>query len=344
MGPLLALLSAALFGISPVFAKQLVGEISPLLLAGLLYLGSGLALTGRMAVAGERPIFQLLALKRASVLKLLGAVAAGGILAPLFLVYALKFATAFDVSLLLNLEPVATTLIAYLIFHEHVSGTVWFGKLLLLAGAAVLVFATGTATSISYGGLFVLAACVFWGIDNNLTRDVEDLSPTVLAGVKGLVAGSFNSILAVILSLATIGPRPLAASLLLGALSYGVSLVLFVKALRALGAARTSTYFATGPFWGTLLSVLFLGENPSGPHWVAAWLMGLGILTLYRENHVHEHVHEEMTHSHRHRHDEHHQHSHEGTEGPEPHVHAHTHRRLVHSHWHLPDIHHRHTH
>jgi drug/metabolite transporter (DMT)-like permease len=343
-GPVAALLSAALFGVSPVFAKILVGDTSPILLAGLLYLGSGISLLAGAPGAREGSFQKLKALSASHKLKLLGAIASGGIVAPLLLMFGLKYASAFETSVLLNLETVATTLIAYFVFHEHVSRRVWAGKVLLLVGAALILAVPGVRFTFSIPGLFVIGACVFWGLDNNLTRDVEDLSPSILAGTKGLCAGVFNIALAYLLGQSAIGAGSLIASLGLGALSYGLSLVLFVKALRVLGASRTSTYFATGPFWGMLLAVLLLGEHPPILHWIAAGLMGLGAFVLYRERHVHEHTHEEMKHRHQHIHDEHHQHFHDGSEGPEPHDHAHAHQSLIHSHGHLPDIHHRHRH
>jgi drug/metabolite transporter (DMT)-like permease len=185
---------------------------------------------------------------------------------------------------------------------------------------------------------------IFWGIDNNLTRDVEELSPAVLASVKGIMAGTFNTVLAFIFGIGLVQLPQIIETLGIGALSYGVSLVLFVMALRSIGSSRTSTYFAVGPFVGMFCSVMLLGDRPPAYQWIAPVLMILGLRSLYKEKHGHLHTHDPITHSHKHLHDEHHKHSHMGTEGPEPHEHMHTHEPITHSHSHFPDIHHRHKH
>jgi drug/metabolite transporter (DMT)-like permease len=341
-GPLLALFSAALFGISPVVAKTLIGDMSPALLAGLLYLGSGLVL---LAVNPRRAFEEVRSLNPKQKWKLAGAIVSGGIIAPLFLTYGISRGSAFEVSLLLNLETVATTLIAALIFREHVGSRVWLGKAFLVGGAILLTLQpSGTGNAFSVGSLLVIGACFFWGIDNNLTRDIEELRPSVLAGTKGLSSGVFNVTLAITLGIGQITLSQVAGSLTLGAVSYGASLVLFVLALRKLGSSRTSTYFSSGPFIGMLGAVLFLGEKPNAAQWLSSLLMGIGVWVLIREKHEHEHAHEPIAHSHRHVHDEHHQHLHEGSEGPEPHDHFHIHDPVTHTHRHVPDIHHRHSH
>jgi drug/metabolite transporter (DMT)-like permease len=197
----------------------------------------------------------------------------------------------------------------------------------------------------------VIAACFFWGLDNNLTRDLEDLSPSVLASIKGLSAGTFNLLLAFVVS--TSGMQEFSANLssisallTIGAFSYGVSLILFILALREIGSSRTSTYFSAGPFFGMLFSILILKESPGVADWGASALMLMGLWALYGETHEHVHTHEPITHCHRHSHDEHHQHAHEGRDAVTAlqgtHEHLHTHEPLTHSHSHLPDIHHRH--
>ena len=253
------------------------------------------------------------------------------------------YSPAFQVSALLNLETVATTLIAWFIFHEHVSRRVWLGKILIVLGA-LSISVSQSNSFLSASAIFVAVACVFWGIDNNLTREIEDMPPSLLAGIKGLCAGLFNILLALILRQTSQALSGIALTVIIGALSYGLSLVLFVYALRKIGASRTATYFATGPFIGMLVAVVFLGERPPFLHWAAGFFMLAGIYALYRESHEHLHTHEPQAHSHLHIHDEHHQHEHDGTEGLEPHEHLHDHIRLTHSHPHLPDIHHRHQH
>jgi len=343
-GAFLALLSAVLFGISPVLIKLFSSEMPPVLTAGLLYLGSGSGLLFPRLIRNE-PIFKSIRIiPLTQKFQLAGAILCGGIIAPIFLTYGIFHSSAFQVSALLNLETVATTIIAAIIFHEHVSARVWFGKIFVIAGALLLSLTGKMDMVFSPFSFFIVGACIFWGIDNNLTRNIEDLPPSVLAGIKGISAGLFNVLLAFLLHQTSSDTKGLASTFITGTLSYGLSLVLFVCALRKIGASRTSTYFAAGPFIGMLGSVIFLGERPPLVHWFAGIVMLLGIYTLYRERHEHEHTHEPNAHSHLHIHDEHHQHEHDGTEGPEPHDHFHKHERLIHSHHHLPDTHHRHEH
>ncbi len=344
-GQMLAILSAILFGISPALCKLVTGDMPPPLLAGLLYLGSGIGLGVFVLFKGERPLEELRHLAKPNRLRLLGAVISGGILAPLFLAYGIKQGSASEVSLLLNLETVATTVIARLAFREHVGPHVWAGKVLVLAGAVMLTVRVDGGVTLSAPGLMILAACVLWGMDNNLTRDVEEISSTLLACVKGLVAGVFNTITALVLFPAGASAFQVSGALLTGVMSFGISLVLFVEALRRIGSARTGTLFAVGPFFGALLSVLLFAERPPAAFWIAALTMLAGIGLLYRESHAHLHDHIVQSHRHRHVHDEHHGHIHEGlADGEEPHDHFHTHEQLTHCHVHWPDLHHRHGH
>ncbi|HTY20651.1 MAG TPA: EamA family transporter [Geobacteraceae bacterium] len=343
-GQLLAIISAALFGVSPVLCKTLIGDMSPALLAGLLYLGSGIGLELLFLIQGKNPVGELTDVSSKNRCKLLGALLSGGIIAPLCLTYGIKYGNASEVTLLLNLETVATTVISWLIFREYIGARVWGGKLLILLGAAGIVIQTGGGLSLSLPGLLIIIACIFWGIDNNLTRDVVDLSSINLAGIKGLGAGVVNITLALLFTTGVATPLQIAGALTIGALSYGLSLVLFIEALRRIGAARTTTFFAVGPFFGALLSIVILDEKPPSTYWIAAILMLGGIILLYRERHGHLHTHEPLSHRHGHTHDEHHTHIHDGTESSAPHDHSHSHEPLTHIHGHWPDIHHRHGH
>lgn len=343
-GQFFALLSAVLFGVSPVLCKLTIGGMSPALLAGLLYLGSGIGLQIILLVQRKDSFQELKRLSSRHRHKLMGAIASGGVIAPLCLAYGIKYGTASEVSLLLNFETVATTLIAWLVFKEYVGLRVWLGKILILAAALMIILRTEGGLAFSLSGLLVILACIFWGIDNNLTRDVEELPATVLASIKGVSAGTFTTLLALIFSAGAPTPLQALGALLIGATSFGMSLVLFVEALRRIGSARTSTFFAVGPFIGTVLSVLILGERPPMAYWLAALLMLGGIALLYREMHGHVHSHEPRSHRHKHVHDEHHLHEHEGETVEEPHDHLHIHEPLTHHHVHWPDIHHRHAH
>jgi drug/metabolite transporter (DMT)-like permease len=343
-GQFLAILSAALFGISPVLCKLVIGDMSPALLAGLLYFGSGIGLLILLVFQSKNPVEELRSLPLKHRRALIGSVISGGIIAPLFLTYGIKFGTASDVSLLLNFETVATTLIAWLVFKEHVGLGVWGGKAFIILGSLLVVLKSEGSFAFSVAGLLIILACIFWGIDNNLTRDIEEMSATVLASIKGLCAGAFNIVLALIFSAGTVTVHQVTGSLLVGAMSYGLSLVCFIESLRRIGSARTSTYFAVGPFIGTLLAVLVLGERPPMMFWFAGLCMIAGILFLYREMHGHLHTHTMLSHSHAHIHDEHHQHEHADASTTEPHEHHHIHEPVTHSHVHWPDIHHRHQH
>lgn len=339
-----AIFSAFLFGISPVACKAIVGQMPSSLLAGLLYLGSGLGLTG-VVIHQATPVCEILSsLSWRQRGNLSGAIISGGIAAPLFLAYGIRFGTATEVSLLLNFESVATTLLAWMFFHEYIGYRVWIGKALII-GASILVVLTGSGgLHLSISGLSVLAACLLWGVDNNLTRELESIPAPFLACMKGWIAGIFNVIIFLLLFRTPVMLSQVSGALIIGALSYGASLVLFIHALREIGSARTSTWFASGPFIGTILAIFALGERPPGAYWVAGPIMLSGMFFLYGEVHRHLHRHEGVTHSHPHEHDEHHVHKHADGGCVEKHDHLHVHAPITHAHDHWPDIHHRHIH
>jgi len=215
----------------------------------------------------------------------------------------------------------------------------------IVAGGVLLSWHEAPRAGGAMGSLLIAGACLAWAIDNNLTRRISAGDAAVIACAKGLIAGSVNMALAVQLG-ATLPPGgALAAAGLVGFLGYGVSLVLFIIALRHLGTARTGAYFSVAPFFGAALALALLGEPTTPFFWSAAALMALGVWLHVSERHEHEHRHEPMEHSHSHVHDAHHRHGHEGAwDGREPHAHPHRHGRLTHSHPHYPDLHHRHDH
>lgn len=343
---LYAMVSAALFGASTPLAKLLLGEVSPLLLASILYLGSGVGLLAWIALRFALPHRERPAALRASDYPwLAGAIAAGGLLAPVLLVFGLVRTDGAAASLLLNLEPVLTAAIAWVAFRENVDRRVFLGMMAIVAGGVLLAWHEFPKTEDLTGPVLISAACLAWAIDNNLTRRISGGDAATIACLKGLVAGGTNLALALELGAPLPSGAALAASAIVGFLGYGVSLVLFIVALRDLGTARTGAYFAVAPFFGAALALLVLGEEPTVLFWIAAGLMALGVKLHIEERHEHEHAHEAVEHSHAHLHDEHHRHGH-GPEwdGREPHVHMHRHARLVHSHPHYPDLHHRHRH
>ena len=342
-----ALLAAALFGASAPFAKVLLGDMAPVLLAALLYLGSGVGVLLYKPMVSRRQDGQSneARIQRSDWPWLAGAVLAGGVAAPILLLIGLRTTPAATASLLLNFEVVATAIIAALIFKEAVSRRALWGILAVTTASIILSWDTSGEWGFSLGALAILAACVLWGVDNNLTRNISAKDPLTIVLVKGFGAGSLSLALALVLGADLPAIGVIVGALLLGAFSYGMSIVLFIRALRGLGAARTGALFGTAPLVGMVISLLLFQEAPTNL-WIALPFVLLATLLLLTEKHSHEHRHEAVTHEHRHRHDDgHHNHQHPGTvdRGFE-HSHAHLHELLVHEHSHLPDIHHRHPH
>jgi drug/metabolite transporter (DMT)-like permease len=341
---LAALAAAALFGASTPFAKTLVGEQSPLLIAGLLYLGSGIGLAVVRLLRDRGWSFPQMT--RSEWMWLLAAIAFGGALGPALLMIGLRETPAGTASLLLNLEAVLTAVLAWWVFKENADRRIVLGMVLIVAGGVVLAWPSalaGTATLL--GPLAIAAACLCWAIDNNLTRKVSATDAMFLASIKGLVAGTANTALALIAGASAPSAPSIVAAGLIGFFGYGVSLVLFVVALRGLGSAHTGAYFSTAPFLGAALAIGVFHEPASVGFWAAALLMGAGVWLHLTEHHEHEHTHEALFHDHPHVHDEHHQHAHEFPwDGVEPHTHPHEHAPMTHSHPHYPDIHHQHRH
>jgi drug/metabolite transporter (DMT)-like permease len=342
----MALLSAALFGASTPLAKLLLGDgVDPWLLAGMLYLGSGLGLglvhvaRGLLGVpAPEAPL-------RRSDLPWLGlVVVAGGVIGPVLLMLGLATTPASSAALLLNVEGLATMAIAWVVFGENVDRRLLAGAAAILAGALLLSW-QGGPSGVGVGALAVIGACVAWGVDNNLTRKLSSADPVQIAAIKGLVAGSVNFALAFGRGAHLPPIGAVAGAGAVGFFGYGVSLVLFVLALRHVGTARTGAYFSTAPFLGAALALALFREPVSASLVAAAALMALGIYLHLSERHEHHHAHEAMEHEHRHVHDDHHRHAH-SPDDPigEPHTHWHRHAPMRHKHPHYPDLHHRHGH
>ncbi len=345
-GPMMAIASAALFGASTPFSKLMLGGgLSPWLLAGLLYLGSGVGLAvlhliqrTQRSTPAEAPL-QLSDLPWLALV-----VATGGVIGPLLLMVGLSHTQASTAALLLNVESLATMGIAWVVFKESVDRRLLLGALAILAGAVILSW-QGGPDGISLGTSAIIGACIAWGIDNNLTRKLSSADPVQIAMIKGLAAGSVN--LALGLSLGSEIPElpDIVAAAVVGFLGYGISLVLFVLALRHLGSARTGAYFSTAPFIGAVLAIGLFNEPVTAQLIAAAILMGIGLYLHLAERHDHEHLHETLEHAHRHVHDAHHQHEHAPHDPTdEPHTHAHRHAPMRHRHPHYPDLHHRHRH
>ena len=336
-----AVASAALFGASMPLAKVLLPGTEPQLLAGLLYLGSGTGLGVYSALRRTR--VQEARLMWADIPWLAAAIVAGGILGPLLLMWGLVRTPASITSLFLNLEGVFTASLAWFVFRENFDRRIALGMGLIVAGGVCLSW-KGPA-QFGVGVLSIAGACLAWGIDNNLTRKVSASDPVRVASLKGLVAGSANAGLALARGASWPTAGTIVLALVVGLLSYGVSLVLFVLALRHLGTARTGAYYSTAPFVGAGLSIALLAEPIGWRFGIAALLMGTGVWLHLTERHAHWHRHDPTFHDHLHTHDDHHQHRHSPADPPgEPHTHPHQHQELTHNHPHFPDIHHRHHH
>jgi len=341
---LFALAAALLFGAGTPLAKSLLDAASPWLLAALLYLGSGLGLAV-MRAAGRAARVRLPA---GEAKWLAAAIVCGGVIGPVLLMLGLSSLAASSASLLLNAEAVFTAVIAWIVFRENVDARIFIGFLCIVAGAAVISWPGSVQWSGWTPPLFVLGACLAWGVDNNLTRKVSLTDASWIAMVKGLTAGATNLAIALILGSRLPSLPTIAGAAVVGFASYGASLALFVLALRDLGTARTGAYFSVAPFFGAVVSVLWLHEPLSASLVAAGGLMAIGVVLHLTERHEHAHAHDAMSHAHEHVHgegDAHHDHEHVPPVAPGTrHSHRHDHQPLVHSHPHYPDMHHRHGH
>ncbi len=315
-------------------AKLLLQQSGPFTLAGLLYLGAATI----AAPAAYRAGFT--AITRRDLLRLMMVAVAGGLAAPVLLMLALTRAPAASVSLWLNFEVIATAILAWAFFSENLDSRAWTGVVIVAIAGGVLAIpssAEGLVVPILIG-----VACLCWALDNNLTSIIENFTPSQITMVKGIIGGAFNLALGAAFGSHIFSAVSSAWALMLGAISYGISLMLYINGMRLLGAVRAQAIFATAPFAGCIFSWILLGEPVQSAQVAAGFLMACGISLMYS---AHEHVHSHIAqvHTHRHSHDDpHHAHTH-----PRPvraHTHEHAHMPMSHSHRHLPELHHRHTH
>jgi drug/metabolite transporter (DMT)-like permease len=341
----LALLAAALFGASAPSSKLLLVDLTPLQLAGLLYLGAALGTAPpawrdrqRVRANGAKTVIGMRNLRR-----LIGAVVFGGIVGPVLVLVALQLASSASVALLLNLEMAATAVLGVLFFREHLGRAGVAGVAAGLAAGVVLSFGGGAPGWLA--GLCVLAACLAWGLDNHLTATIDGLSPATATVCKGLVAGGTSLALGLVLAPFTASAGEVALALLLGSLAFGASIVLYVVAAQHLGATRAQVAFSSAPIFGAGLAYLAVGEQLDWRHAAAAPLLVFAVVLLFVDRHEHEYEHAAQTHVHSHRHDDgHHDHEQPGLPRSTRHTHEHSHAAVVHTHRHLSDIHHRHAH
>jgi len=336
-GLLAALASAMLFALAVPTAKVLLADATPLQLAGLLYLGGALGIaphalrgrTGRPPVDGPTRS------------RLAGAVVLGGVVGPVLLLFALRSAPAGSVALLLNLEIVATALLGALVFGETLGARGWYGVVVAAAAGSVLSAGSGWPGRLS--AALAAGACLCWGIDNNLTAAIDGMSPSETTLWKTGLAGTTNLVLGAVLAPWRLHAGTVVTALGVGALSYGASIALAIRAAQAEGAIRTQSVFASAPFIAALLSWVALHEPVQGVQLLAGALFVAAIVLLAVDDHAHAHVHEPLAHVHSHRHDDgHHDHVHPGLGATVRHTHWHEHAATAHAHRHVADLHHRH--
>lgn len=330
------ILAAALFGASTPVARALLGGMGPITLAGLFYLGAALG-TAPWALTGHAPAER----RRADLPRLLAAVAFGGVIGPVLVLLGLRAAPAASVALWLNLEAPATAILGWALFKEHVDRRTWAAAALVWAASVLLASPAG------FGGwssaLLVAGGCFAWGLDNNLTAVIAGYTPAQTTFVKGLGAGLFNLALGLLVEGVPASAPLVGIAILVGVLSYGASIVLYVAGAQQLGATRAQMFFATAPFLGVALAWMLLGEPVLHAQLGAGALMVGALALLFGERHAHAHTHEPLQHTHWHRHDDgHHEHGHDSVKGW--HCHQHEHGALTHAHAHRPDLHHRHGH
>lgn len=346
-----ALIAGALFGVSTPISKLLLGEIAAPLMAAFLYLGSGMGLF-------LLRYFQSFALDFSDEARLgkqdwpwlIGAIFAGGIAAPIVLMFSLKNTPAATASLLLNFEGAATAIIAIVVFKEAVGRRIWSAVILITLAIVLLSWNSSGQWGMSIGAIGVIGACIFWGMDNNFTRNISAKDPLMIVMIKGLSAGTFSLIMSLVIGYSFPALNFIIEAMLLGCFSYGLSIILVIKAMRDLGSTRTSALFGTAPFVGTLFSVIIFKESLNLSFFLALPIMVIGAALLLEEDHDHLHEHEPTIHEHRHTHDSHHSHNHCNSHPKEEllkwrgHSHVHEQELIVHKHPHKPDIHHRHRH
>jgi drug/metabolite transporter (DMT)-like permease len=326
-----------LFGASAPAAKVLLGDIDPILLAGLLYAGSGIGLALMSLLRRAAVVREEAKLSAGDLPWLAGSLIAGGVAAPILLMMSLKVTPAATASLLLNFECVATSAIASLVFREAIGRRVWAAIALITLASALLAVNLSGGFGISAGALGVIGACVLWGIDNNLTCNISAKDPVAIGMIKGLGAGAFSLSIAILLGRSLPGATVILAALGLGAVSYGLSIAMFILASRGMGAARTSAWFGTAPFAGAILSLMVFRQFPGVQFLLSLPVMIGGALLLFGEEHEHMHIHAPIEHEHYYEADEHHAFKTRGS-------YRHRHGEIRHAHPHRPDIHHRHEH
>ncbi|WP_073994151.1 DMT family transporter [Parasporobacterium paucivorans] len=339
-----AISAAALYGISAPASKLLLREIPPALMAALLYLGAGIGMTAVNSMNRWNKAVKDEAKMTKKEMPYVSGMIILDIAAPIFFMMGLTMTNSANVALLNNFEVAATSVIALILFKESIGRQMWYAIGLITIASIILSFKDFSAFSFSSGSIFILIACICWGLENNCTRKLSMKDPVQIVIVKGFGSGIGSLIISLAIKEFSSNIAYILLALLLGFVAYGISIYLYISAQRELGAARTSAYYAASPFIGVLISWVVLREGISGSFLVALAIMLAGTAFSIAEDHRHMHTHMEETHEHRHSHDDsHHNHPHDPDAAGE-HNHEHTHEAIGHRHEHLPDTHHRHVH
>jgi drug/metabolite transporter (DMT)-like permease len=341
-GAALAALAALLFGMTAPLLKRASAGAGPLLAGSLLYLGAALG-AGLLATLRRQPGGPAATRPRALV-RLAAVALVGGAIAPTLLVLGLQRTDAATASLLLALEAPFTLALARLVLREFIGPRVTAAALAIVAGGVVLLGGSLGAPAALSGAVLVAAAALAWAVDNLLSRPLADHDPLDVVALKGILGGACSGAVGLALGERVPGLRAAGALLALGAVGYGISLQLYLRSQRVVGAARTASIFASAPFFGAAIAFAFGTPWPGVAFPVAALLVGVGLWLHLSEHHAHRHTHGPIEHEHLHRHDDgHHTHRHD----PMPagaHSHPHRHEALTHEHEHSEDLHHLHRH
>lgn len=342
LATLFAIMAAALYAVNLPLVKLFLREVGPVMMAAFLYLGAGIgmALILQMKKRQEEPLERLTRKELPYTI----AMVLLDIAAPILLMLGIGRTTAANVSLLNNFEIVVTSLIALLVFREKISRRLWISIALITSASAILTFEGRGSFVFNEGSLLVLGACLCWGLENNCTKMISNKSSEEIVAIKGCFSGLGSLITALVIGekFPVIGIT--AAALLLGFLSYGFSINLYIKAQKDLGAAKTSAYYSIAPFLGVLFSLILVGERPQLNFYLALAIMGLTTILMVKDSiglqhnhlhshlHSHEHRHADLVHTHEHEHEHSHWHVHEAEEG---HFHVHEEEDSEHDHPHV---------
>ena len=330
---LYAFLAAVFYAINMPLSKPLLDKVPTTFMAAYLYLGAG-AGVGVMYLFHWHHEEKTERLAKNDLLYTIGMIVLDT-LAPIFLMMGIRYGTSANASLLGNFEIVATTLIALLVFKEAVSKRLWAAIVLITVSSILLSFEGTGSFHFSYGSLFVLLATACWGLENNCTRKISSKSTYEIVVLKGIFSGGGAFIIALLLGEKQPEMKYILLAMLLGFVAYGLSIFLYIRAQRDLGAAKTSAYYAVAPFVGAFLSLVLLGEKLTRVYFVALVVMIAGTVFVVIDtlimNHKHLHVHT-FTHTHdgsTHTHTVLHSHEHNHYVQEDKHGHRHSQRELA---------------